>query len=306
MAGLLRKKGEESAAHDTLAVWETATGALLARYPKAGFIGQAAFAPDGRTLALLNGRGILLEDVQTGKRLAEYAAPDVHCQGTDRGCTTQTLVFAPDGSTLATGHRDGTILLWKVPHPRSTNPSPLADGEAEKLWTDLGSTSPSTARAAVERLVGHPEAAVALLAKRFRPAPADPKLNALMNDLDSDEFAVREEATRKLRAYGARAEGTLRRTLAQAPSVELRRRIENIMAEMSPPLLQLPLSGERLRGVRAIEVLERAGNTAARQLLLLWTEQTDDVQLAVEARMALERLQSVNSRPPKEEKRQSP
>ncbi len=306
MAGLLRKKGEESAAHDTLAVWEMATGAMLARYPKAGFIGQAAFAPDGRTLALHNGRGIRLEDLQTGKRLAEYEAPDVHCQGTDRGCTTQTLVFAPDGSTLATGHRDGTILLWKVPQSHSTNPSPLADGEVERLWTDLGSTSPSTARAAVERLVDHPDAAAEYLAKRFRPAPADPKLKALINDLDNDVFAVREEATRKLRAYGARAEGTLRRTLAQAPSVELRRRIENIMAEMSPPLLQLPLSGERLRGVRVIEVLERAGNPAARQLLLLWAEQTDNVQLAVEARMALERLQSANSRPPRAEKRQLP
>jgi hypothetical protein len=306
MASLLRKKGEKSAAHDTLAVWELATGALLARYPEAGFIAQAAFSPDGRILALLDGRGIRLEELQTGKRLAEYAAPDVYCQHIDRGCFTQTLVFAPDGSTLATGHQDGTIVLWKVPRSRPGHQAALAVAESERLWTDLGNSSPATARAAKERLVGHPDTAVTLLKKQFRPPPADAKLAALIDDLDSNVFATREEASRKLHAYGTRAEGTLRRTLAQATSVELRRRLEDILAEMPPPLLRLPLSGERLRGVRAIEVLERIGNAATRPLLLSWAEQTEDVQLAVEARMALERLGPVNTRPPTVEERQSP
>lgn len=306
LAGLLRSKDEKSAAHDTLAVWEMATGAMLARYPKVGFIAQVAFAPNGRTLALHSGRGICLEDLQTGKRLAVYPAPDVNCQHIDRGCMTQTLVFTPDGSMLATGHRDGTIMLWKVPRSRPAHPAVLTEGELEKLWTVVGSTSPATARTAIERLVGHPNAAMGLLAKRFRPGPADAKLKILINDLDSDKFAAREEASQKLHAYGARAEGALRRTLAQAPTVELRRRIENILAEMAPPLLKLPLSGEQLRGVRAVEVLERIGNAAARQLLFSWAEQTDDVQLAVEARMALERLESANTKPPTGEKRSLP
>lgn len=76
----------------------------------------------------------------------------------------------------------------------------------------------------------------------------------------------------------------------------MRRRIENILADMKPPSLRLPLSGERLRGVRAIEVLERIGNAAARTLLHSWAAQTEDVQLAIEARMTLERL-GLNAKP---------
>ena len=41
--------------------------------------------------------------------------------------------------------------------------------------------------------------------------------------------------------------------------------------------------------MRAIEVLERAANAAARRLLHSWAEQTEDIHLAIEARMALER-----------------
>lgn len=290
MAGLLRKKKAKSAANDALAVWELATGALLARYPNAGLIAQAAFAPDGRNLALLNGHGIRLEDLRAGKRLAEYDAPDVNCDYIDRGCTTQTLIFAPDGSTLATGHLDGTIVLWKVPQARESKPVALTEGEIDKLWTDLGSSSPATARAAVDRLARHPETTTALLAMRFRPPRADDKLAALIQNLDSDDFATREQAARKLRDYGARAEAVLRRTLTQSPSLEMRRRLEDILSDMKPRPLRLPLSGERLRGVRAIEVLERIGNTATRELLQSWAEQTEDGQLAVEARLALERL----------------
>lgn len=291
MAGMLRKKSATSAASDTLAVWESATGQLLARYPNSGFVAQVAFAPNGRTFALLDGRGIRLEDLATGKHLAEYAAPDVNCNLVDIGCFTQTLVFAPDGGTLATGHQDGTILLWNVPRPAPIGAAVLAEGETEKLWTNLGDKSPLSGRTAIERLMQHPSEAITFLTDRFHPysTPDDATIAALLKDLDSDAFAARDAASRKLRAYGALAEPVLRGTLARAPSLEMRRRIEEILSTMKPPKLRLPLTGERLRGVRAIEVLERIGTAAARKLLRSWAEQTADVHLAVEARLALER-----------------
>jgi hypothetical protein len=182
--------------------------------------------------------------------------------------------------------------MWKVPRSPTADSDAWKDGEAEKLWKDLGSSSPRTARAAIDRLAFHPNAALAFLEKRFRAPSADAKLTALINDLDSDVFAAREDASSKLRTYGARAETALRQTLAKAPSLEMRRRIENILAEMKPPELRLPLSGERLRGVRAIEVLERTGNAAALRMLRSWTEQTEDIQLAIEARLALSRVRT--------------
>jgi WD40 repeat protein len=298
MAAHLRKKETKSAVEDTLAVWELASGQMLARFPKARYIAQAVFAPDGRTIALLDAQGVHLEDLLSGKRLAMYAAPDVICGPLGNTGEARTLVFAPDGTTLATGHQDGSILLWKVPRSHEGKPAPLAEGEAEKQWTDLGSSSPVTARTAVDRLACYPDAATTLLATCFRPPSADAKLAALINDLDSEIFATREEAARKLRAYGTRAEVALRRTLAKAPSLEMRRRIEALLIEMAPPSLRLPLSGERLRGVRAIEVLERIDAAAARRLLHSWAEQTEDIHLAIEARLALERSAAETKKSP--------
>jgi hypothetical protein len=227
----------------------------------------------------------------TGKRRAAYPAPDVWCGSLDRGCGPQTLAFAPDGRTLATGHLDGTVLLWTVPPVVDDGPKEIAGREREGLWADLGSDDARKARAAVERMLRHPAEAVTLLASRFRsaPMPPDPALAALVKDLDSEVFANREEATRKLREYGAKAEPVLRRELAATASPEVKRRIEGVLAGITLPLLRLPLAGDTLRGVRAIEVLERVGTPEARQLLQGWAGQTRDMHLAAEAREALGR-----------------
>jgi hypothetical protein len=163
-------------------------------------VAQVAFAPDGRTVALLDGWGVRVHDMLTGRPLAAYPAPDVRCDVTDRGCGAQTLAFAPDGRTLATGHLDGTVLLWKV-QPAAAAANEIAASERAGLWADLGSAAPAKARAAVERLARQPAEALSVLKSRFRPAPtpADPALTVLVKNLDSDAFATREEATRKLR-----------------------------------------------------------------------------------------------------------
>jgi hypothetical protein len=288
LAGRLARKAGGQA--DTVAVWELASGAVLARFPNAGRVAQVAFAPDGRTVALLDGWGVRVHDLLAGKQLAAYPAPDVRCDVTDRGCGSQTLAFAPDGRTLATGHLDGTVLLWKVPPVAEKAGKGIADRDG--LWAALGSEAPAKARAAVERLARHPAEALALLKSRFRPAatPPDPALAALVRALDSDSFATREEATRKLRDYGAKAEPALRRELAATGSPEVKRRIEAILAAITPPPLRLPVTGDTLRGVRAIELLERVGTPAARQLLRAWAEQTRDAHLSAEARAVLGRM----------------
>jgi RNA polymerase sigma factor (sigma-70 family) len=296
MAGLLSPAARQGpASEDTLAVWELASGKRLARIPRGTFVGQVAFAPAGRTLALFDAQGVSLHDLLTGQRVARYPAPDVTAEvGVSGG--PQSLVFAPDGRTLATGHRDGSVLKWKVPQPAEEGRNGIKDAERETLWTDLGSESPARAKAAVERLVRHPAVAVALLKDRFRPAqaPTDAALAALLKDLDSEQFAIREQADRKLREYGARAEPDLRRTLAGNPTLELRRRVEAILEAIPLLVMRLPLAGEALRGVRAIEVLERAGSAEARVLLRAWADQIRDLRLAAEARAALERAGRAN------------
>src|SRR5262249_45200717 len=107
--------GRLSEGAGSLAVWEGPSGKLVTRFPQVGVVEQVAFGPGGDKVALLDGRGVTVCDLPAGTVRATYAAADVNCQAIDRGCAAQTLVFAPDGKRLATGHRDGTVVLWAVP-----------------------------------------------------------------------------------------------------------------------------------------------------------------------------------------------
>src|SRR5262249_11100786 len=150
------------------AVWELSSGNVLARFPGAGTIGEVAFSPDGRRIALVDGRGIQVHDLILGKPVATFEAPDIGCEMAGRvSSTSQPLACAPDGKTLATGHRDGSITLWQIP-PRPA-PVRITADERERLWADLASSNAVTGRAAVERLVHDPAAAIELLKGRFAP-----------------------------------------------------------------------------------------------------------------------------------------
>ena len=79
----------------------------------------------------------------------------------------------------------------------------------------------------------------------------------------------------------------LRRALAGTPSTEARRRLEDVVAAIPAAVERLPLAGDALRGVRAIEALERARTVDAQEGLRAWAEQGRDPRLAAEARAAL-------------------
>lgn len=279
MAGRLEKDGKST---EALAVWELASGRLLLRLAGGDRIGLVVFGSDGRSVAVVDGRGVRVLDLLTGKPLAEFWAPDIACEASARGAGPQTVAFSPDGRRLATGHRDGSVTVWAVPAP------PTAD--AADVWAGLASESPATGRAAADRAACDPSALKEVLT-RFRP-PAevpDPTLAALIADLDSDSFAKREAATRALRERGGAAGPALRRALAGTSSAEARQRLEEVAAAIPAAVERLPLTGHALRGVRAIEALERARTAEAREALQAWAEQGREPRMATEARAALAR-----------------
>jgi hypothetical protein len=68
-------------------------------------------------------------------------------------------------------------------------------------------------------------------------APSDPaKVKKWIADLNSDEFKVRDEASRQIEALGPSAAGLLREALKGKPSAEARDRLDRLLEKASPTI----------------------------------------------------------------------
>src|SRR5262249_59308083 len=109
------------------------------------------------------------------------------------------------------------------------------------------------------------------------------RIARLINELDDEQYAAREGAARALTPLAPLIAPELRRRLPGADG-ELRRRLQLLLlhAERSP------FCAEHVRTVRALETLDRVGNSSVRDLLEQHVRQ--DTWLATEARSMLQRL----------------
>ena len=64
-------------------------------------------------------------------------------------------------------------------------------------------------------------------------APAATKVEALVKQLDSDKFAAREAADKALRQFGIPVVPLLQKELQGRPALEVRRRLEKIIADLT-------------------------------------------------------------------------
>jgi WD40 repeat protein len=219
----------------------------------------------------------------------------VHRLAGHRGAVI-SLAFSPDGRRLVSGGRDTTALVWDlgkiVP---SDVKAELKAEQLHELWIDLAGDAPGAIRA-IRQLARAPEQSVALLRDQFRMAvaPEQEQIAKLIANLDKEEFAVREKASRELAGLGKKAEPALRKALQNDPSVEARRRIQkllpNLAGDARPP-------SEVLRVLRAIEVLERIGTDETRQMIERLAKDSSDSWTPAEAKAALERIARQEKKP---------
>lgn len=278
---ILPGKNGEGQTTDGLRVWESAMGKLVAHLKARMWTDQAAFHPNHRLLATNEQAkkvsGIQLYDALTSKLVATHRMPHYAMMN------HPAFSFAPDGRRLATGMPDGTILLWDISLP-SSKPQRLEAKEIESLWADLADADAAKAWRAVWRMAEAPQDALAFLHGRVKPCPtaAEDLTRKLLADLDSDSFAIREAAVKRLKALGPQTEPALRAALQAKPSLEQRRRIEQLLA--APPL---PPTPEELRQLRALIVLERIATPEARRLLEQAAKGPPSARLTRQARAAL-------------------
>jgi WD40 repeat protein len=290
--------------------------------PAAGAV-LLAFAPTGNTLAWSNGTSIRTWDALRGKELRQFAGQDgpilatafspsgkylaaassngsirlwdVH-SGTVRTDLTgirgsiNTLTFLGDNRTLASAGTDTAVLLWDVPAALADAGRPLRERTPAELWTELGSADASKAHQVIVAMVDRPGETVTLLRSRLNPeAPANRAwLDKLLLELQDNRFAIRKKATEELEKLGELAEPALRKVLEANPPLEVKMRIEQLLQKLDGPVTH----PDRLRALRAIEVLEELGTAEAREVLQTLTKGTAEARLTQEAQAALERLKN--------------
>jgi hypothetical protein len=269
-----------------LSLIETASGQEVVRLDIRRF-DHVAFTPDGRALVVTDKQKLTIWEASTGVRLHQMTWPESIRD--EHGYAKITSLAVLPGGRAATGMTEGDILVWDLATSTWPVHKPVGDLSRQKLdalWSDLAGDAPKAHRA-VRTLADVPAQTVPFLSDHLQPVRVDGKrIESLLADLDGNEFAAREAAERELTGLRARAEPMLRRALEDKPSLEMRRRLQAILAGPKRP------SADSLRTLRAIAALERIGTPEARRIL----EKLSGGSPARETREATAALQRLDHR----------
>jgi RNA polymerase sigma factor (sigma-70 family) len=248
---------------------------------------QLTFSADGRTLAALADNG---NSIQVWGVTRNIARCEIHH---DRGAAG-SQALSPNGKMLATSAKGGKqVFLWIATARQLTRNGPplkLTAQDMPALWADLANLDADNADAAWRKLGAAGDSIVPFLRQQIRLIAVPPaklqSIEKLVGELDSDQFATRERATRELMISGELAIVPLQRYLEKGLSAEAEKRIKRVLEKLGQPALIL----ERQRVLEAIELLEQM--RTAKSIALLEETERDALipQIRLEARQALQRL----------------
>ncbi len=279
LTGVPIKRERYDYAHTRVYVHHLTTNSSVVDVPSPGESAKAAFSKDDRLLAVVNYSDLAVWELASGQCVRRFTDPNV--------VRALTISFMPDGHRLVTGRDDCTALIWDVSGPRHS--TPLTDTERARDWALLAGDDAAKAFAAEWDLADRPGQVVEFLRQRLKPVRAADrgKVEKLVGELEVKEYITREAAMNGLRQLGESAVPQLREMLKAGLAAESRTRVERLLAETSALKLG---PGDRLRGVRAVAILEKAGTEDAKKLLRTLATGLEGARLTREARLAIERL----------------
>jgi WD40 repeat protein len=260
------------------------TGELALSRTQTG-MGRLAFSPDASVLAACDVNGtISLWALPKGEKLDERKG--------HRGTIT-ALRFTQDGKRLLSGGADGTAILWRVDDLKKSELSDEAKpfaADPKKGWDELASLDGTKAQQAILGLTAAGEAAVKVLQERMESVQGPPpeQIAKLIDELGAGQFAVRNRACDSLGRLGPLAETALRRAAAaETCGEEVRARAQQLLSALDDPLQR---SGDMVRQLRAVFVLERIALPQAREVLRKLAAGAPQATLTRRAAAALERM----------------
>lgn len=239
------------------------------------------FTPDGKTLLVPTEAGeVRLYELATGRlrRIGLIAMPP------------RRFALSPNGRFFAVaGHQpDVSVVDWRAAEGRRS-----AEWFRKSLWDDLASPDSEKGYWAVVALGYNTTQATELIGEKLKPVPAPnaAAVKAWIVKLSSEDFAQRETAEMELAKLGDTIEPQLREA-AKSEVPERRDRAIRLLTACTRAT-----DPNRLRILRAVEVLEYINTPASRDVLKTLASGAPGVLLTRDAKAALERLQAFAPKP---------
>jgi len=279
-------------------LWPVAPGHAARLLRSNGVLARhLVFSPDGRMLASWSdvGSPLCLWEVASGQvvRRFKMSARRPHHPAS----SIVAVGFAPDGRALITVGCEGVVVWWDVTglgREGLDRPVKLHAVDLEDLWATTGSGDAAEAHRAVWALTTGHRDAIPFLQERLRTLLfVERRIERAIRDLDARSFAVRTRAVRELKVLGEAARPALSRVLASQPSLEMRKRIEELLEEgLGPGPAEL-----KIQVIRGVQVLEQSGTLEARRALEKLAREAREETVQAEARKALTRLGGQKRKP---------
>ncbi len=178
--------------------------------------------------------------------------------------TSTAVAFAPDRRSVAYVASDNTVHILPL-FPLSKH-VPVTRSEMDAAFPDLASSDAKKAFLSVRLFASDAKLSVPYLREKIPPTKLPTDIAVTIAKLDSPQFAERDAATKRLTELGSEASEPLQHELKTSDSVEVRTRIEQILAT------HRTTSPGDLRAHRAHEILDILSTPDALALRSEWAK----------------------------------